>query len=407
MDMGLSSCFDFNATMAARAAYVDIFLKSTPRGGWTPATDASGTRLPPFSAVCFYTALHLKALVPALAGVPIGLVQSSVGGTAIETWMSADALLAAGVPAAEAVCGVKGCSNQSYCGNFAPLIAPLAPTVFKAMLWYQGESDVACNVEPGWHANSYARLLPSLVESWRALFATPFTALVVMLAPSARTDEVPAERSADAWPVLRNAQLSVLALNGTGMIYPIDMGDDGKTVYTPPTPRHGGLHPRNKTEFGRRLALAWAEAEGLLPAGVVARGPDFAGAAVEAGGATVLVTFAPGPARAALALAPTTDCATDGRVPPPGNSSAHCCQNDVTDARSPHGFPFELEAGGAWVLARAAVVAAPDGAPAVRLAPLAATGAALSGRVRYAWDNWPLCGVVNAAGLPLPPFVSA
>ncbi len=172
----------------------------------------------------------------------------------------------------------------------------------------------------------------------------------------------------------------------------------------PRTLQRRGIHPRNKTEFGRRLALAYARVEGLLPAGVVAQGPVAASAAVEDGGASVLLTLAPAPpAAGALALAPTADCFTDGRVPAPGNSSAHCCQNAATDPKGPHGFPFELEeegGSGRFVLARATIVPP----SAVRLAPLNAS-VALSGRVRYAWDSYPLCALVNGAQLPMAPFV--
>ena len=215
-----------------------------------------------------------------------------------------------------------------------------------------------------------------------------------MLAPSGNgLDEQPAERTRDAWPALRDAQLSALTVDGAGLIYPIDVDDDGKTVYTPPSARHGGLHPRNKTEFGRRLALALALAEGWLPPGVLGAGPALAGAAPSAGG--VALTFAADGSAAGLELKPTADCDTFNKT---GPGPGACCQNDAS-AAAPHGFPFELEAGGAWVLARATV----DGAR-VQLAPLAPGAGALSGRVRYAWQNWPLCVLANGQGLPLPPF---
>lgn len=160
--------------------------------------------------------------------------------------MSSEALVAGGIPANKAACGFKGCSGQAYCGNYDPLIVPLAPTVFKQMAWYQGESNIGCNSEAnsatGTQPGYYASLLPALVTSWRALFRSPFSAYIVMLAPQGRTDDAPAQRSEDALPRLRQAQLAVLSLNSTALIYPIDLGDDGKTVYTPPSSRHGDLH---------------------------------------------------------------------------------------------------------------------------------------------------------------------
>lgn len=396
-DMKLGDCFYSNETVAASAGYSDIVYKHGPDSQWI-VTGTDNASLVDFSAVCFFTALHMKQNLPAMKDIPIGLVQSSVGGTTIETWMSSSALEAAGFSPADAACGNKaGCGGQAYCGNFLPLIAPLAPTVFKSMIFYQGESNVACNSENATRGY-YARLLPALVTSWRELFQSPFAAYVVMLAPQGRTDELPEQRSADPYPALRQAQLSVLNLNATALIYPIDMGDDGKTVYTPPSARHGDVHPRNKTEFGRRLALAYAEAEGLLPPGVAGSGPQLATVALDAG--SVLLTF--NGSATGLAFAPTADCYTFGRAGPGDPATPElCCQNNATDPKSPHGFPFEVEAAGAWVLARGAVEA-PD---AVRLSPLDSGAGALSGRVRYAWDEWPLCVVVNAQALPLPPFV--
>lgn len=134
MDMSLSNCFYANETLAASPNYSDIVYKRGPSSPWV-VTGTSNASLAAFSATCFFTALHLKQNVPAMKDVPIGLVQSSVGGTTIESWLSADALAAAGIE--NAACGVRGCGNQSYCGNYDALIAPLAPTVFKHMAWYQ------------------------------------------------------------------------------------------------------------------------------------------------------------------------------------------------------------------------------------------------------------------------------
>jgi len=137
--MIVDNCFYANETAAAAAsgALSDIAFKHGPAAPWV-VTGADERALRSFSATCFYTALHLKQGVPSLRDTPIGLVQSSVGGTTIESWMSAAALAAAGVAPENATCGFKGgCGGQAYCGNYDNLIVPLAPTVFKAMAWYQ------------------------------------------------------------------------------------------------------------------------------------------------------------------------------------------------------------------------------------------------------------------------------
>lgn len=417
MDMSLDNCFYANETVAASGSYTDIVMKKNPSSGSWTVVGSDEKALRAFSAVGIFSAIHLKQSVPALKDVPIGVVQSSVGGTTIESWMSAEALAASGVINSPQCGFTGGCSKQAYCGNYNPLILPMKNFVFKTMLWYQGESNSGCNAAGQSTSNYYGALLTSLISSWRALFQTNFSAFVVSLAPTGRTDETPSARSGDDWPALRESQLSALQLPGAQLIYPIDLGDDGKSIYTPPSPRHGDLHPRNKSAFGYRIALAYAEMEGLLPAGVAGSGPALASAALAPDAGSVVLTFESGIASQGLRLAPTTDCYTFGRAGPGNATPADCCQNNSTDPRSPHGFPFEVQTraagGGAgnWTLARATLE---GGGTQVRLVTAQCGNdgcpgwnAPLTGKVRYAWDAWPLCVLQNEQGLPLPPFVSA
>lgn len=96
----------------------------------------------------------------------------------------------------------------------------------------------------------YERLLPELISSWRELFAVNFTALVVQvswihvtrgwrflcgttrvfffnslqLAAYGAVDPLPAQRTLDALPELRDTQYSALTLPGTGVSLAIDIG---------------------------------------------------------------------------------------------------------------------------------------------------------------------------------------
>lgn len=65
------------------------------------------------------------------------------------------------------------------------------------------------------------------------------------------------------------------------------MMDLGKFPVTPRSGRHGGIHPRNKTEIGRRLALSYAKVG--LGLDVVSEGPICKAASIA--GSTVSVTF--------------------------------------------------------------------------------------------------------------------
>lgn len=110
-----------------------------------------------------------------------------------------------------------------------------------------------------------------MINSWRSVFQQDFPFFVVQLAAYGGTDSTSAERTADSVVQLRFDQLSALKLNQTGIAVAVDLGDDGKLPWTPPTARHGGIHPRNKTEVGRRLALAFASV--VTKENVVSEGP--------------------------------------------------------------------------------------------------------------------------------------
>jgi sialate O-acetylesterase len=108
------------------------------------------------------------------------------------------------------------------------MIAPLLPLSLRGFLFYQGESNAAT------HA-TYAARFRALISDWRARFessSAPF--YFVQLASFTE--------SAD-WPHLRQAQDRALAEPETGRVVTLDIGDQFD------------IHPRNKREVGRRLAL--------------------------------------------------------------------------------------------------------------------------------------------------------
>jgi hypothetical protein len=122
----------------------------------------------------------------------------------------------------------------------------------------------------------------------------------------------------------------------------LDLGDDGKFPVTPRSGRHGGIHPRNKTEIGRRLALSYAKVG--LGLDVVAEGPVFQAASIT--GSTVSVSFTNTGGADGLALSPTAQCNTHNKL---GASPADCCsatprmQTKGTNLPEDAGVPFELE----------------------------------------------------------------
>src|SRR5262249_33916846 len=88
-----------------------------------------------FSAVaCFFAGELLKD--PALAEVPIGVVDSSFGGTTCEGWIPESALTAfSAKDLHDSMFGIKPANLYNA------MIAPLGDTKFKGVIWYQGESN--------------------------------------------------------------------------------------------------------------------------------------------------------------------------------------------------------------------------------------------------------------------------
>jgi sialate O-acetylesterase len=116
------------------------------------------------------------------------------------------------------------------------MIAPLVPFAVKGAIWYQGESNAG-------RGRQYRTLLPELIGDWRSRFGVgDFPFLIVQLANFMETKSEPVE---SAWAELREAQLlTSQQVRKTGLAVAIDIGDAAD------------IHPKNKQEVGRRLALA-------------------------------------------------------------------------------------------------------------------------------------------------------
>ena len=121
-------------------------------------------------------------------------------------------------------------------GLFNGMIAPLIPYAIRGAAWYQGESNAR-------KAYQYRRLLPAVIKGWREVWGEgDFQFLIVQL-PNYGAHDVQADEN--AWAELREAQLMALQVPNTGLAVTIDLGEADD------------LHPHQKAEVGRRLAL-WA-----------------------------------------------------------------------------------------------------------------------------------------------------
>jgi sialate O-acetylesterase len=114
------------------------------------------------------------------------------------------------------------------------MINPIVSYGIKGILWYQGEDNSGAPVE-------YRSLFPMLINDWRSRWKQgniPF--LFVQLPNYMKKQPEPA---ASNWATLREAQALALALPNTGMATTIDIGEADD------------IHPKNKKEVGKRLAL--------------------------------------------------------------------------------------------------------------------------------------------------------
>jgi sialate O-acetylesterase len=114
------------------------------------------------------------------------------------------------------------------------MICPLTKLPITGFIWYQGESNAGRGYE-------YRYLFPAMITDWRTRFAQgdlPF--YFVQPANFGHPEKTPGESD---WAELRESQTYALDLSCTGMAVAIDIGEEND------------IHPKNKQEVGRRLAL--------------------------------------------------------------------------------------------------------------------------------------------------------
>ena len=206
----------------------------------TPETDVVGTwvesspaTVKDFSAVGYFFGRDLHKAT----GLPVGMINSSVGGTGAELWTSASGLKK--VPALHGYLDMltKKPPQQTKSNNpfnkfptcyFNGMVSPLMPYAIKGVVWYQGESNGGKPLE-------YRTLFPLMIADWREKWGQgDFPFLFVQIAPFNGNP-----------PELREAQfLTWKKTPNTAMAVTVDVGDANN------------IHPKQKEPVGQRLALA-------------------------------------------------------------------------------------------------------------------------------------------------------
>jgi sialate O-acetylesterase len=194
---------------------------------WRECTPAS---VPQFSAVLYHFGVRLQKDLD----VPIGLINSSWGGSPIEPWT------------------VTGKSSGTM---YNAMIAPLMPFAIRGVIWYQGESNVGNGL-------AYRDKTEALVKGWRAVWGEDMPFYFVQIAPWSGY-------GAGSLPRLWEGQVASLKIPHTGMAVVTDLVDNIKDI-----------HPKNKLDVGNRLAL-WALAKTYGKKDLVYSGPLYKSMKVE------------------------------------------------------------------------------------------------------------------------------
>jgi len=236
-----------------------------------------------FSAVAYFFGRTIHKEV----NVPVGLIQSAWGGKRIEPFTppagfrlvpelkaildeieEAESRYKKMVDQAQGVsAGIQHpLDNPSKpTAIYNAMIHPLVPFAVRGAIWYQGEA----NRHDGM---MYFDKMKALIGGWRKVWGQgDFPFYYVQLAPFRYPRD-----SVYVLPELWEAQTAALSIPNTGMAVTADIGnlDD--------------IHPRNKQDVGKRLAL-WALAKTYGKRGLVYSGPLYRSMALENG--TIRIHF--------------------------------------------------------------------------------------------------------------------
>jgi sialate O-acetylesterase len=324
-----------------------------------------------FSAIAWYFARDIEQR----EHVPVGVIDSTWGGTIAESWvrltaLGADASLAplfisrgkmtdhGAFDAFEEKDEQRQRDEAKAAGKPIPqfpwhpplaswgpgllwngMIAPLTPFPIRGVLWYQGESNSALERAP-----LYNHIFRTLIEDWRREWGIgDFPFLYVQISNFKST-------SAEDWAALREQQRRTLEMRNTAMAVTIDIGNPDD------------VHPTDKLDVALRMARA---ARALTYGESVAYyGPDFRQATPEGTSIRAWFDHAQGLNAKGGDVTGFEVAGSDGRF-------------------SPATAKIEGES----------IVASSPSVPE----PI---------YVRYGWANSPQCNLFNAEGLPASPFTS-
>ena len=233
MDWNAEAGIDNKDAEIAKANYPDIRFFTVPKitarseqinlpGNWQECTPQT---MKYFSAVGYFFA---ETLHKDLKNVPIGIINSSWGGTPAEIWMPQTAFSNPTIKQAAEKLTLAEWGPTEPSRAYNAMINPLAGFKIAGALWYQGESNVGSGV--------YDVTLGGLINSWRNEWKDDFPFYFVQIAPYNYA-------GGDYQGVtVRNSQRKVVQqVTKTGMVVISDVSPAND------------IHPRNKRPVGERL----------------------------------------------------------------------------------------------------------------------------------------------------------
>jgi sialate O-acetylesterase len=321
-NMDRNVAFDpLGAKVIAEAEKTNIRLFYVPkRSAALPASNVDakwevaspkGYALRGFTAVGYFFGLEIYKELK----IPVGLIQSSWGGSRSEVWTPVEGFKAVPElkdvyskafefrgkkreflkknigrvkrwlentekalndnapvsidPLSPELTSCPGNPPRDYCALYNRMIAPLAPFAIKGAIWYQGESNRGLG-------GRYYYNMQALIKGWREVWNQgDFSFYYVQLAPFKYWGNQP-ELLGEVW----DAQRRALTIPNTGMAVINDIGNIKD------------IHPRNKHDVGKRLAL-WALAKDYGK-DIVYSGPLYKSLKIEGGKARVFFDHADG-----------------------------------------------------------------------------------------------------------------
>jgi sialate O-acetylesterase len=288
--------------------------------------------------------------------MPVGLVESSWGGTRIEPWTPPAGFEAVPSQAkfAETKLTTNKLANTRPMAIYNAMIAPLAGFALRGAIWYQGESNLM-----GTNADNdyldYPDKMTALVVGWRQIWGEgDFPFYFVQIAPFKYcTGKIHRANSTEMLPEFWTLQSrAARQIKNTGMIVTTDLADNLDDI-----------HPRDKQDVGHRLALL-ALNKTYGEKNVVCSGPVFQKMKIEGDKAVLAFEHADAglASKDGRPLTWFTISGADGKF-----------------------VPADAKIAGGTVEVSAAGIEKPVA-------------------VRFAWDETAQPNLINGAGLPAEPF---